>query len=262
MKKYICAIIAVILCISLAGCDAYFDALGEAGNAYKEELDKIQGEVDSILGNSNSENSGDTSGDNATGNNTPESSKPSGSNENTKPAESDVDILLRANHPKWLDNVSKVHSTWPSEIDAGKVVIPGVWETLYGDNHILEITSYGSGDAEYIGAITFHFGNADKSISLDTALNIIATYLPVSTIQNNYREERSYYEVYDGVITKYVKSHRLIDENNGNEKLQSTFDILIWVDEKGNVTEARIDSVGFGNFDEEVMRDWNYSFFN
>lgn len=262
MKKYICAVIALVLCIALAGCDAYLDALGEAGNAYKEELDKMQAEVDSIFGNSNNEDTGDTSGGESIENNTPETSKPSSSNENTKPAENDIDILLRANHPKWLDSISKVHSTWPNEIDAGKVVIPGVWETLYGDDHILEISSLGSGDAEYIGAITFHFGNADKTISLDTALNVISTYLPASTIQNNYKEERSYYEVHDGVITKYVKSYRLIDENNSGGKLRNTFDILIWVDEKGNATEARIDSVGFGNFDEEVMRDWNYSFFN
>lgn len=43
MRKNIFAVIVVILCISLAGCSAYFDAMKDMGDAYQQEMDKLLG---------------------------------------------------------------------------------------------------------------------------------------------------------------------------------------------------------------------------
>ena len=43
MRKFIIAAMAVVLCISLAGCGVYFDALEDLGSAYQNEMDKILG---------------------------------------------------------------------------------------------------------------------------------------------------------------------------------------------------------------------------
>jgi hypothetical protein len=43
MKRIVAVILAALLCISLAGCGAYFDALDDMGSAYQEQMDKILG---------------------------------------------------------------------------------------------------------------------------------------------------------------------------------------------------------------------------
>lgn len=251
MKKYIVIIMMVILCISFTGCGNYVDELKDFGSAYQNEMDKILGN-DTETSNTNSTTSKEPASDTVEANTTSPSV-----------VESDIDILLRDNHPKWLNDTSKAFDVWADEIDSGKIVLPGAWDTLYGDDHILEITSYDNDENEYIGAIIFHFYNMEEAITLDSALDIIKTYLPKDIIQKYYNEERSYYESYNGIIDNYVKSYRLINENDNNtERISDTFDILIWVDENGNATEAKIDNVAFAKFDDEVMKDWNYNFFD
>lgn len=43
MKRVIIVIISILLCVSMSGCSAYFDALEDMGNAYQQEMDKLLG---------------------------------------------------------------------------------------------------------------------------------------------------------------------------------------------------------------------------
>ena len=45
MKRVVIIAMVFTLCISLAGCGAYFDALEDVGSAYQEEMDKLLGEI-------------------------------------------------------------------------------------------------------------------------------------------------------------------------------------------------------------------------
>ena len=180
--------------------------------------------------------------------------------------ETDREILMREGHPQWLDDMSGVYATWQDAIDSGKIVIPGAWDVLYGDTHILEISEFSSNydedGTEYIGEIIFHFSNFDTQLTLEDALSIVSTYLPQDLIQQYYNEERSFYEVNNGDYPsiRYVKCYRLINEGTEiPEHLNTTFDILIWTDVDGNVTEAKIASVGFADFDN--IQDWDFDFF-
>lgn len=196
-----------------------------------------------------------------------EANEISSASKETVIVETDTEIVLREGHPRWLDDMSAVYTTWQDAIDNGKVVIPGAWDTLYGEKHILEInelsTNYGDEGTSYIGGIIFHFSHFDTQLSLDDALSIIKTYLPQDTIQQYYYEERSFFEVEEGDYAniRYVKCFRLIDNNdNIPEKLNTTFDILIWTDMDGNVTEAKIANVAFADF--ENIQKWEYDIFS
>ena len=43
MKRIVAGILAALLCISLTGCGAYFDALEDMGSDYQEQMDKVLG---------------------------------------------------------------------------------------------------------------------------------------------------------------------------------------------------------------------------
>ena len=197
--------------------------------------------------------------------------------ETTQPTEettpiklTDKEIILKQGHPLLLDDLSKAFTIWQTEFDEDKIVNPGVWETIYTDNHILVIESYeDSNGIEYIGQLQFLFSEFDSKVSFDEALAIINEYLPKEHLQKYYTEDMSWYEPYEygennDVGTQYVKSFRLTDEDNKPNRTTgfSWFDILIWVDKDGNATEARLASVAFSNYNYDVMKDWDYSFFD
>ena len=180
---------------------------------------------------------------------------------------SDKEIVLKANHPMYLDDVQAATSIWENEIDAKKVVVGGHFDSVYGDDHIMKISTsedeVNGNEVEYISAVDIYFYRFDEAVSFEDALDIIATYLPEEKIQQYFKEEMSVSEPTDtGNDTRYAKFYELI--NSGDSvipKMSDSFGVMVWVDENGNATEARIDYVVYGLFDDETMDVWNYNYF-
>ena len=86
VKKVVIIAMVFTLCISLAGCGAYFDALEDVGSAYQEEMDKLLGEIAGDTP-SNTDNTGSTDSTVAE-NNTTELSKETESVQITMPHDS------------------------------------------------------------------------------------------------------------------------------------------------------------------------------
>lgn len=178
---------------------------------------------------------------------------------------SDIEIITKANHPRYLDDVNIAIDIWEYEIDENKVVVNGLDNSIHNRNHIIEIDITEDEQKEkYISYIEIYFSRFDDIISFSDALNIVSTYLPKEIIQQYYTEDLSYSELRDsGNGTLYSKSYILKSDKNNNEpKLEPCFEIMIWVDESGNAEQARIDSYAFSEFDDETMDIWNYDFFS
>ena len=86
VKKVVIIAMVFTLCISLAGCGAYFDALEDVGSAYQEEMDKLLGEIAGDTP-SNTDDAGSTDSTVAE-NNTTEPSKETESVQITMPHDS------------------------------------------------------------------------------------------------------------------------------------------------------------------------------
>ena len=176
---------------------------------------------------------------------------------------SDVEILTKNNHPKWLDDMGRVHEIWGSEIEAEKILLE---DPIYQEDYILQIeefsTDYSEDGEDYVGQLTFAFYNSDEKIVLEDGLNIISSYLPLDIIQENYNEEESYYmvdEEYDTI--EYWKYYRIKDGKETPEKMDYSFYICIWTDMEGNMEEADINVVVANTDIIEDAEPWGYSFF-
>lgn len=180
---------------------------------------------------------------------------------------SDKEIALKANHPKYLDDVQSANTVWANEIEAKKVIVVGRYDSVYSDDHIIEISTSEDEDneneIEYISSVDIYFSRFDKAVSFEEALEIVATYLPKDTIQQYYKEEMSFSELTDFENqTEYAKAYELKNDSDSDiPKLDTSFGVMIWVDESRNATEARIDYVVFSPFDDETMDVWNYDYF-
>lgn len=181
---------------------------------------------------------------------------------------SDIEIATKANHPRYLDDVEIAEDVWEYEIDENKVAIVGLYDSTYNSDHIIEIgTSEYEEDGDkivYISSVDIYFEKFDETISFEEALNIIATYLPKNKIQQYYIEEMSCSELtnFENQI-RYTKSYELKDDSYLDiPQLDSSFCVMVWVDEKRNATEARIDYAVISPFDDETMDKWNYDFFS
>lgn len=180
---------------------------------------------------------------------------------------SDKEIVLKANHPKYLDDAQVATSVWKNEIDAKKVIISGHYDSVYNDDHIIKISTsedeVNGNEVEYISAVDIYFYRFDETVSFEDALDIIATYLPKDKIQQYFKEEVSVSEPTDtGNDTRYAKFYELKDASDSDiPQMSDSFGVMVWVDENGNATEARIDYVVYGPFDDETMDVWNYNYF-
>ena len=178
---------------------------------------------------------------------------------------SDIEIVTKANHPRYLDDVNVATDIWEYEIDENKVVVNGLDNSIHNRSHIIEIDiTEDNQKQKYISYIEIYFSRFDDIISFGDALNIVSTYLPKETIQQYYTEDLSYSELRDsGNGTLYSKSYILKNDKNNNEpKLEPCFEIMIWVDKSGNAEQARIDSYALSEFDDETMDKWIYDFFS
>lgn len=178
------------------------------------------------------------------------------------------EIVLKANHPKYLDNAQTAISVWKNEIEAKKVIIGGHYDSVYSDDHIMKISTSdeevnGNG-VEYISAVDIYFYRFDEAVSFEEALDIIATYLPKEKIQQYFKEEMSVSEPTDtGNGTRYAKFYELKNVSDSDiPQMSDSFGVMVWVDENGNATEARIDYVVYGPFDDETMDVWDYNYFS
>ena len=175
--------------------------------------------------------------------------------------------MLKANHPQYLDDAQAATSVWKNEIDAKKVIIGGHYDSVYNDDHIIKISTsedeVNGNEIEYISAIDIYFYRFDKAVSFEDALDIIATYLPKDKIQQYFKEEMSVSEPTDtGNETRYAKFYELKNASDSDiSQMSDSFGVMVWVDENGNATEARIDYVVYGPFDDETMDVWNYNYF-
>ena len=181
---------------------------------------------------------------------------------------SDIEIVTKSNHPKYLDDVEIAEDVWENEIDEDKVVIFGLYDSTYSQDHIIEIGTseyeLDGNELEYISSVDIYFERFDETVSFEEALNIVSTYLPQNKIQQYYVEEASYSELTDFENqTRYEKSYELKSDSYIDvPKLDYSFCVMIWVDEEGNATEARIDYAVVSPFDDETMDIWNYDFFS
>lgn len=181
---------------------------------------------------------------------------------------SDIEIVTKANHPQYLDDVKIAEDVWEYEIDENKVAIVGLYDSAYTRSHIIEIGTseyeQDGNEIEYISSVDIYFERFDETVSFEEALHIISTYLPKNTIQQYYVEEISCLELTDFENqTRYSKSYELKDESYIDiPQLDSSFCVMVWVDEKGNATEARIDYAVISPFDDDTMDKWNYDFFS
>ncbi len=181
---------------------------------------------------------------------------------------SDKEIVLKANHPKYLDNAKMATSVWKNEIDAKKVVVSGHFDSIYGDDHIIQISTseddVNGNEVEYISAVDIYFYRFDEEVSFEDALDIIATYLPKEKIQQYFKEKMSVSEPTDtGNDIRYAKFYELKNaSDSGIPQMSDSFGVMVWVDENGNATEARIDYVVYSPFDDETMDVWNYNYFD
>lgn len=181
---------------------------------------------------------------------------------------SDKEIVLKENHPKYLDDAQAAMSVWKNEIDAKKVIISGHFDSVYGDDHIMKVSTsdedVNGNEIKYISAVDIYFYRFDEAVSFEDALDIIATYLPKDKIQQYFKEEMSVSEPADtGNDTRYAKFYELKNASNGDiPQMSDSFGVMVWVDENGNATEARIDYVVYGPFDDKTMDVWDYNYFS
>lgn len=178
---------------------------------------------------------------------------------------SDIEIVTKANHPRYLDDVEIATGIWEYEIDENKVVVNGLDNSVHNRSHIIEIDiTEDDQDQKYISYIEIYFSRFDDIVSFGDALNIVTTYLPKETIQQYYIDGLSYSESRDsGNRTLYSKSYILKDDKYSNEpRLEPYLEIMIWVDKNGNAEQARIDSYMLSEFDDETMDEWKYDFFS
>lgn len=176
---------------------------------------------------------------------------------------SDIEVLTRENHPKWLDDMDTVYNVWEKEIEDRRILID---ESSYQNNDILEITDFSTdiseADNEYIGQLSFNFYNFDEKIPFDKALNVISDYLPYETIQTNYDEIESYYMIDDrNSQIKYWKHYKLKEGLEEPEKMDSSFYICAWSDLDGYAEEANINVVIAITDNIEDAEIWEYNFF-
>ena len=229
MKKFY-ALLCLIMCIStLSGCVSFMPTTQTDDNSTSGEVD-VDTSTQIVLG-------------------------------------SDREITLKENHPKYLDDVQNANDVWKNEIEADKVVIVGPYDSVYSDDHIIEISTsedeVDGKEIEYISSVSIYFSRFDKAVSFEEALDIVATYLPKDTIQQYYKEEMSFSELTDFENqTRYAKAYELKNDSDRDlPKLYTSFGVMLWVDESGNAVEARIDYVVFSPFDDATMDVWNYNYF-
>lgn len=181
---------------------------------------------------------------------------------------SDVEIILKTNHPKYLDNIEIANAVWENEIKEKKVFVTDSIYSNSTEECIIKVRTSEEDDnngneVEYISAIDIYFNKFDETISLEEALNIVATYLPEEKIQEYYAEEMSFSELTDFENqTKYAKSYELKEDSYSDiSQLDYSFGVMVWTDENGNATEARIAYTAFSKFDDETMSEWTYDYF-
>lgn len=176
---------------------------------------------------------------------------------------SDRDIVLKENHPKLWDDAKKATGVWGNEITAEKVVLERRYDSIYKDNHILELTinekELNGEKVEYIDEVYFYFSRFDETVSFEEALDIVATYLPKEIMEQYYSDGISFSETTG--TKKYVKEFELKDgDNSNNPNLATSFGICIWVDDNENAVDGK---VGYGLFypnNKENAEDWDYNF--
>lgn len=143
--------------------------------------------------------------------------------------EKDIDIVMRRNHPTYYGSVKKSHNIW-NDVAEGKIHFA---DEIYGhnDKSILSMSAYRNSDI--IREIIINFNNFDnKSVTIEKAIEIAASYTPFEIIEQYYKFSLSEMIVPDNAdenkSTYYTISYSLTDDGKKAEQDYSgSIDIII-----------------------------------
>lgn len=150
--------------------------------------------------------------------------------------ETDMDIVMRANHPTYYGSVVQSHDTW-DDVEKGKIHFG---DKNYGNNDkpILSMDAYRNSDI--IRLILINFMNFEDSpvVSVDEALKIAASYMPYDVMDQYYEFKGSEIIAPDESrkedASYYIVSYRLTDEGSKayyakEHEYSGTIDVIIQV---------------------------------
>lgn len=151
--------------------------------------------------------------------------------------EKDIDIIMRRNHPTYYGSVKQSHNIW-NGVAEGKIHFA---DEIYGHNDkpILSMSAYRNSDI--IRGVIINFRNFDnKSVSIEKALEVAASYTPLEIIEQYYKFDRSEMIVPDNTdenkSTYYTISYSLTDEGKeAKHDYSGSIDIIIEV--SGNIAK-------------------------
>ena len=165
-----------------------------------------------------------------------ESSVETPSEETVEANETDMDIILRDDHPTYYGSVEKSHEIW-DDVEKNRIHF-GDKSYGYNDNPILSMDAYRNSDLIRQVLINFLNFSDTPTVTIDEAIRIAASYMPYEVMDKYYEFNGSELIVPDESReddpSYYVISYRLTDE--GSEAYYSkehdysgTIDVIIQV---------------------------------
>ena len=184
---------------------------------------------------------------------------------------SDEELLVSQDHPKLTDDLEEAIKFWKG--DNRVWIKDGNVTEQSSEDPIIYIETRGTsykGYSEYklneIDQIELYFENCDKGayrISLEEALLIIAEYMPLEQMKDEYIIDNSVYWKNEDGLTNYQITYRAVDSTNDIiiQRFPDTIAVIVAVDESNSVKWSRISSIGSNYYGYEY-HDWDFDFLN
>ncbi len=193
--------------------------------------------------------------------------------DDTNIAMTDMELLTFEGHPKYLDDYYLAKQKWGN--DERVSLKEGDGTTSYAEGIIIMAESrgtaykgyekYKNNKLEYIEILFDSCKDEASTLSLDDALSIIKSYLPLEIMNEKYHIEDSVYwpNEENGTETFFISyniDEDISEDEREAEGLTVSICIQIWVDPDGSVQGARIDQYGVINYLGEEYTEWGYDF--